>query len=66
MGIYIGFVFKLMIFKVYINSLVIVKWRMGEGVYSVGLSYKIYMYILKKIVEIKFLSWLRLGLFVYF
>lgn len=45
MGIYIGFVFKLMILKVYIYSLIIVKCRMGEGVYSVGLSYKIYMYI---------------------
>lgn len=54
MGIYIGFVFKLMILKVYIYSLIIVKCRMGEGVYSVGLSYKIYMYILKKLMKLNF------------
>lgn len=65
MGTHTGSAFELMIFKVYIYSLTIVKWRMGEGEYSVGSSYKIYTHILKKIVETKFLSRLRLGLLVY-
>lgn len=47
--------FKLMILKVYIYSLTTVKCRMGEGVYSVGSSYKIYMPIFKKLMKLN--SW---------